>query len=102
MQKKEVDGQENPFMNIYASKFYEVQKYMSLTYHAYTLTNVVMNLKKYQELKPEYQNALIEAMNPTWKDLTADWGKPIETQAPSTRGALRASRRASLAQDDIP
>ncbi len=57
-----IDGQENPTAHIYAMKFHEVQKYMSLTYHAYTLTNVVMNLTKYQELKPEYQNALIEAM----------------------------------------
>ena len=31
-----VDGQENPFMNIYASKFYEVQKYMSTTKHQYS------------------------------------------------------------------
>jgi tripartite ATP-independent transporter DctP family solute receptor len=57
-----VDGQENPVAHIYAQKFYEVQKYMSLTYHAYTLTNVVMNLKKFQTLKPEYQQAMIEAM----------------------------------------
>lgn len=57
-----IDGQENPTAHIYAMKFHEVQKYMSLTYHAYTLTNVVMNLTKYQELKPEYQNTLIEAM----------------------------------------
>jgi len=57
-----VDGQENPTAHIYAMKFHEVQKYMSLTYHAYTVSNVVMNLKKYQELKPEHQKALIEAM----------------------------------------
>lgn len=33
LQQKQVDGQENPFSNIYASKFYEVQKYLSLTGH---------------------------------------------------------------------
>ena len=48
-----VDGQENPIAHIYALKFHEVQKYMSLTFHAYTMANVVMNLKKFQELKPE-------------------------------------------------
>lgn len=58
-----VDGQENPTTLIEAMKFYEVQKYMSLTHHAYTVTNVVMNLKKYQELKPEYQKALHEALH---------------------------------------
>lgn len=58
-----VDGQENPITLIDAMKFYEVQKYMSLTHHAYTVSNVVMNLKKYQELKPEYQKALHEALH---------------------------------------
>jgi len=57
-----VDGQENPIAHIYASKFHEVQKYMSLTYHAYTSNVVVMNLRKYQELKPEHQKALQEAL----------------------------------------
>lgn len=57
-----VDGQENPIAHIYSSKFHEVQKYMSLTYHAYTSNVVVMNLKKYQELKPEHQKALQEAL----------------------------------------
>lgn len=57
-----VDGQENPTTLIQAMKFYEVQKYMSLTHHAYTVANVVMNLKKYEELKPEYQKALHDAL----------------------------------------
>lgn len=62
-----VDGQENPIAHIHDMKFYEVQKYLSLTYHAYTAANVVMNLKKYQELKPEHQKilqaSLLEATN---------------------------------------
>ncbi len=57
-----VDGQENPIAHIYALKFHEVQKYMSLTFHAYTMAHVVMNLKKFQELKPEHQRALVESM----------------------------------------
>jgi putative endonuclease len=53
------------------------------------------------------KNALIETMNPAWKDLSADWGKPIETQGPSTRDAARPKNGgagepiAPLAQDDI-
>jgi len=57
-----VDGQENPITLIYGQKFYEVQKYLSLTYHAYSTSHMTMNLKKFQGLKPEQQNALIEAM----------------------------------------
>lgn len=57
-----VDGQENPIAHIHDMKFYEVQKFMSLTYHAYTSAIVVMNLKKYQELKPEQQKILHESL----------------------------------------
>ena len=56
-------------------------------------------LKGWTRAKKE---ALVATMNPHWEDLSADWGKPIETQAPSTSDALRTSRRASLAQDDTP
>ena len=38
LQQGVVDGQENPFMNIYSSKLYEVQKYISLTAHKYETT----------------------------------------------------------------
>ncbi len=31
-----IDGQENPYTNIYAAKFQEVQKYLSITNHVYT------------------------------------------------------------------
>jgi tripartite ATP-independent transporter DctP family solute receptor len=57
-----VDGQENPIAHIYALKFHEVQKYMSLTFHAYTMSNVVMNLKKFQDLKPEHQKAIFDSL----------------------------------------
>ncbi len=35
MQQKTIDGQENPIPTIWLSKFYEVQKYVSLTGHVY-------------------------------------------------------------------
>jgi TRAP-type transport system periplasmic protein len=57
-----VDGQENPIAHIHDMKFHEVQKYLSLTYHAYTSSIVVMNLKKFQELTPEQQKILQESL----------------------------------------
>ncbi len=75
LQTGTVDGQENPIAHIYAMKFHEVQKYMSLTYHAYTSSIVVMNLKKYQELKPEHQKALHEAL----QEATA-WERKLNRQ----------------------
>lgn len=70
-----VDGQENPIAHIYASKLHEVQKYMSLTYHAYTTNVVVMNLKKYHGLRPEHQKALSEAL----QEATA-WERKLNRQ----------------------
>lgn len=57
-----VDGQENPITLIHGQKFYEVQKYMSITMHAYTVSEVSMNLKKYKSLSPAHQKVLLEAL----------------------------------------
>ncbi len=57
-----VDGQENPTTLIHGQKFYEVQKYMSITMHAYTVSEVSMNLKKFQLLSPAHQKILLEAL----------------------------------------
>jgi tripartite ATP-independent transporter DctP family solute receptor len=70
-----VDGQENPTAQIEEQKFYEVQKYLSLTYHAYTSSIAVMNLKKFQALKPEQQKALQEAMQEA-----RDWGRRLNRE----------------------
>ena len=61
LEAKAVDGQENPVNIVRNNKFYEVQKYMSLTRHAYTAMPVVMNKKKFDGLKPEQQQALLSA-----------------------------------------
>lgn len=57
-----VDGQENPTTLIHGQKFYEVQKYMSITMHAYTVSEVSMNLKKFQSLPAGHQKVLLEAL----------------------------------------
>jgi tripartite ATP-independent transporter DctP family solute receptor len=56
-----VDAQENPITLIYASKFFEVQKHLSLTQHAYTVSIVAMNLAKFNGLSPDQQGAFLEA-----------------------------------------
>jgi TRAP-type transport system periplasmic protein len=61
LQNGTVDGQENPINLIYASKFYEVQKHLSLTQHAYTVSIVAMNLAKFNALSPQQQTAILEA-----------------------------------------
>ncbi|MEY9324190.1 TRAP transporter substrate-binding protein [Sinorhizobium fredii] len=53
-----VDGQENPFNNIENMKFYEVQKYLTLTKHAYSPTLVLFSRKVWDGLSPEEQTIL--------------------------------------------
>ena len=58
LESRAVDGQENPITLIQSAKFYEVQKYLTLTQHAYTTAVFVMNLKKFQSLPPAAQQAM--------------------------------------------
>jgi tripartite ATP-independent transporter DctP family solute receptor len=57
-----VDGQENPYGIIQASRFGEVQKYLSNTGHFFDFIAIVANRKQFQALKPEYQQAVRGAM----------------------------------------
>lgn len=61
LETRTVDGQENPISLIRSAKFYEVQKYLSLTAHAYTAAPLVMNKAKFESLSPEQQQILVEA-----------------------------------------
>ena len=45
-----MDGQENPFTQIYSQKFQEVQKYLSLSGHVYTPAYVTVGAKKWAKL----------------------------------------------------
>ena len=61
MENKAIDGQENPVGIVRGNKFNEVQKYMSMTRHAYTAMPVVMNKAKFAALTPAQQQAMTEA-----------------------------------------
>jgi tripartite ATP-independent transporter DctP family solute receptor len=53
-----MDGQENPFPQIYAGKFYEVQKYLSLSDHLYSPAFAVISEKFWKTLPPDVQQTL--------------------------------------------
>ncbi|MGN7298095.1 TRAP transporter substrate-binding protein [Ferdinandcohnia sp. SAFN-114] len=55
------DGQENPIGLIYSQKFYEVQKYLTLTGHVYTAYVPVMNSDFWNELTEEEQTVIKDA-----------------------------------------
>ena len=60
-----VDAQENPYTVIAASRYGEVQKHLSNTGHFFDLIAVVASKKAFEQLKPEQQKAVREAMTET-------------------------------------
>lgn len=60
LQQKTVDAQENPISLIYTSKFYEVQKYLSLTGHVYAATVVLINNDFYNKLPEDIKKIIDE------------------------------------------
>jgi TRAP-type transport system periplasmic protein len=61
LETKTIDGQENPFVTINTSKFFEVQKFLSVTRHAYTPFLVLYSKKMWDTLTPQEQAVLREA-----------------------------------------
>jgi tripartite ATP-independent transporter DctP family solute receptor len=62
MQQKTVDGQENPLVIISTSKFYEVQKYLTLSGHFYSPAILIMNKQVWDKLTPEQQKIFKECV----------------------------------------
>jgi len=61
METGTVDGQENPYTNILSGKFYEVQKYVSATNHAYSPFIVLVSKKYWDGLSKDEQKLLLDA-----------------------------------------
>ncbi len=61
LETKAVDGQENPFNTILSSKFYEVQKYLTVTNHVYSPWIVLASKKFWDGLSPAEKNVLQKA-----------------------------------------
>lgn len=61
LEMKTVDAQEHPLGVFYSSKFYEVQKHVSLTNHAYSALILVMNKAKFDALPAAQQKAVLES-----------------------------------------
>jgi TRAP-type transport system periplasmic protein len=53
-----MDGQENPFTQIYSAKFQEVQKFLSLTGHVYTPAYVTTGTRKWNALPADVRKTL--------------------------------------------
>ena len=61
LESKAVDGEENPLATVEASKFYEVQKYASLTQHVYNPLVTIFSKKTWDRLTPDERKILQDA-----------------------------------------
>lgn len=60
-----MDGQENPYAQIASAKFYEVQKYLSITGHVYTPAYLVAGSKKWPSLPADVRKILEDTAKET-------------------------------------
>jgi TRAP-type transport system periplasmic protein len=63
LETRTVDGQENPFSVILSNKFYEVQKYLSVTNHTYSTNIILVSKVFWDKLSKDEQAILQEAAN---------------------------------------
>lgn len=61
METKAVDGQENPYISVQVTKFYEVQKYASSTRHAYSPLLVLASKQFWDQLSEQERKVLTDA-----------------------------------------
>jgi TRAP-type transport system periplasmic protein len=71
LETKALDGYEHPFVDMYANKMYEVQKYLTVTNHVYTPVAIVASSK-------------------WWASLTSDQRAVVQKAAQDTRSFQRA------------
>ena len=64
LQSGVMDGQENPFPQIWSAKFHEVQKYLSLTGHVYSPAYVLVGEEFWQKLPKDVQATIAKI---TWE-----------------------------------
>src|SRR4051812_6048895 len=60
-----MDGEENPFTQIYSAKLQEVQKYLSLSGHVYTPAYLVVGMKRFDALPADVRKVLEDTAKET-------------------------------------
>ena len=82
LEQKAIDGQENPISVIAANKFWEVQKFITLTNHQYNPQSVIFSKKVWDTLTPAEKKIL---------DDSAD--EAAKGQRAAARAAVRSEER---------
>jgi len=61
LQQKVVDGQDNPYMTVYAMKFDEVQKYVTNIRYIFSIEPLIVSESVFQALSAEEQQQVLDA-----------------------------------------
>ncbi len=77
LQQGVFDGQENPYVQIEAGRFAEIQKYLSITNHNYTPAYLVASKVWFDKLTPDQQKLLKKAAVDAG-DYTREYGSKVE------------------------
>lgn len=74
-----IDGQENPYAQIWSAKFQEVQQYLSITGHVYTPAYVLVSAKHFAKLPEDIQADLMAAAEES-QDAVYEMAANLETE----------------------
>jgi tripartite ATP-independent transporter DctP family solute receptor len=89
-----MDGEENPFTQIYSAKFQEVQKYLSLSDHVYTPAYLTVGKTKWESLPADVRKILED----TAKELQA---YVYQTAAADDTDLLGKLKQAGMQVNDV-
>ncbi len=76
LETRTIDAREHPINVVWSAKFYEVQKYLSLTHHAYSPLLLVINKAKFDALSPQFREALLSSAKEAGTT-SANWSPKI-------------------------
>jgi len=97
LQQGVIDGQENPIVTIYAQKFYEVAKYVSLTRHIYAPIPLSTNEKMWLKLDKATQDAFLRAASEAQK-----WHRDAVIKEDEELLSEMTKKGATIIKPDIP
>ena len=102
LQSGVMDGQENPFTQIYSAKFQEVQKFLSLTGHVYTPAFLIVSEEFWKKQPKEVQDTIARIARETGdfarsegerldRELQSKLAPPMRSNDPDKEAFIKAS-----------
>ena len=102
LQSGVMDGQENPFTQIYSAKFQEVQKFLSLTGHVYTPAFLIVSEEFWKKQPKDVQDTIARIARQTGdfarsegerldRELQSKLAPPMRSNEPDKEAFIKAS-----------